>query len=107
MLKLVNIGCGGVYHPDWLNLDKLPRSEHVQSYDIGRPLPFAEATVDVCYSSHVLEHLTPEQARSFVTDCQRVLKPQGIIRLVVPDLETIVKVYLQCLGEASAQNPLA
>ena len=107
MLKLVNIGCGGVYHSDWINLDKLPRSEHIQNYDISRPLPLEADSVDACYSSHVLEHLTPEQAKKFVADCERVLKPEGIIRLVVPDLEAIVKVYLQCLAEASTQNILA
>jgi len=98
-MKLVNIGCGSVFHPDWVNLDVLPQTKEVQSYDIRDTLPFLSQEIDVCYSSHVLEHLSREQAKSFLTDCDRVLKPGGIIRIVVPDLEMIVRTYLQCLEE--------
>ena len=103
-MKLVNIGCGSVFHPDWLNLDVLPLAKEVQSYDIRETLPFLSQEIDVCYSSHVLEHLSREQAKSFLIDCDRVLKPGGIIRLVVPDLEMIARNYLQCLEEVVSGN---
>jgi ubiquinone/menaquinone biosynthesis C-methylase UbiE len=101
-MKLVNIGCGSVFHPDWVNLDVLPQTKEVQSYDIRDTLPFLSQEIDVCYSSHVLEHLSREQAKSFLTDCDRVLKPGGIIRIVVPDLEMIARTYLQCLEEVAS-----
>lgn len=106
-MRLVNIGCGGVYHPDWINLDKLPRSGEVQAYDISRPLPFADDSVDVCYSSHVLEHLPRPLARRFLLDCRRALKPGGIARLAVPDLAGITQSYLQCLSSAESGDPQA
>ena len=105
-MKRLNIGCGVVYHPDWINLDKIPQAPTIQPYDICNPLPFAEDSIDVCYSSHVLEHLTQEQAQAFIADCWRILKPNGIIRIVVPDLEAIVKAYLSCLESvATAKQP--
>ena len=103
-MKLVNIGCGSVFHPDWINLDVLPLAKNVQSYDIRDTLPFLSQEIDVCYSSHVLEHLSREQAKFFLTDCDRVLKPGGIIRIVVPDLEMIARNYLHCLEEVISGN---
>ncbi len=103
-MKLVNIGCGSVFHPDWINLDVLPLAKNVQSYDIRETLPFLSQEIDVCYSSHVLEHLSREQAKSFLIDCDRVLKPGGIIRIVVPDLEMIARNYLQCLEKVTSGN---
>jgi predicted SAM-dependent methyltransferase len=96
-MKLVNIGCGYIAHPDWINLDIAPATPIVKSFDLRRGLPEASGTIDVCYSSHVLEHLLTPEAQFLVQDCFRVLKPGGILRLVVPDLENIVREYLRCL----------
>jgi SAM-dependent methyltransferase len=50
----------------------------------------------------VLEHLDPDAATRLLADCHRVLKPGGILRIVVPDLETIARLYLKSLVDASA-----
>lgn len=103
-MKLLNIGCGSVFHSDWINLDKLPLSSDVKPYDICDRLPFVDAEIDACYSSHVLEHLSPEEAQRFLTDCHRILKSGSVIRLVVPDLEMIARLYLQYLEESRLGN---
>jgi predicted SAM-dependent methyltransferase len=56
-------------------------------------LPFADGTVSVVYSSHMLEHLGRDEARAFLLECHRVLCPGGMLRLVVPDLERYVSAY--------------
>jgi predicted SAM-dependent methyltransferase len=96
-MKLVNIGCGYHYHPDWINLD-LYRAAGVVYHDLRRLLPFPEASVDAVYHSHVLEHIDKDKAEKFTRDCYRVLKPGGIIRVVVPDLEEICREYLKNLA---------
>ena len=101
-MRLLNIGCGPLVHPAWTNLDINPWSPYVISHDIRRGLPFSDSEFDACYSSHVLEHLTPGQARRTLAECSRVLKVAGIIRIVVPDLESIVRNYLQTLEDAKA-----
>jgi predicted SAM-dependent methyltransferase len=58
-------------------------------------LPFADGAVDVVYSSHMLEHLSRTEARSFLAECRRVLRPGGTLRLVVPDLERFVRSYVE------------
>lgn len=101
-MKLLNLGCGGRWHEDWINLDFNSSSKFVQRHNLYEPLPFEDASIDVVYSSHVLEHFPKCFAPKFLIECGRVLKKSGIIRIVVPDLEQIVRNYLTFLGIARA-----
>jgi len=100
-MKYLNIGCGSNFHSDWINLD-LYKSKYVTYHNIKKKLPFLDNSVDVIYHSHVLEHLTKEEANKFIKDCFRVLKPDGVMRVVVPDLEQIVREYLLNLEKGFA-----
>lgn len=104
-MKLLNIGCGSTFHPEWTNVDIESSSPEVKTYDIRKGLPYADASFDACYSSHVLEHLTHQEANRLLAESRRVLKPQGIVRIVVPDLEAIARHYLQTLEEVEAGKP--
>ena len=73
----------------------------MQYCDITKNLHYPDIHFDACYSSHVLEHLTKEESQQLLTECHRILKPQGVIRVVVPDLEAIVREYLRILEEIS------
>lgn len=84
---LVNIGCGATWHSDWINLDLCPTDPQVTEWNASKGLPFGNELVDACYASHVLEHVTPHQARALLGECYRVLRYGGIVRLAVPDLE--------------------
>ena len=100
-MLLVNLGCGSVFHPDWINLDSIPASDLVRRWDIRGPLPFADGQVDACYASHVFEHLPKPNALDFLRECRRILKPGGVVRLAVPDLENIATAYLNSVHGAS------
>lgn len=104
---LVNIGCGAIFHPDWVNLDLVPVSPAVQSYDARKGLPFSANSVDACYSSHVLEHLSHQEALPFLVQAHRILKPGGVVRIVVPDLEAIVRHYLAALEQMETDRNTA
>lgn len=71
------------------------RGNAIEYADGAEKLPFATGSVDVVYSSHMLEHLDREEARGFLREARRVLKPGGIIRLAVPDLRGQVQGYLE------------
>lgn len=101
-MKLLNIGCGNIYHEDWVNIDLTSDSEAVLQHDLSQGLPFAANSFDACYSSHVLEHLSLADANAFLEEQKRVLRPGGIIRVVVPDLETISRHYITYLEELVA-----
>jgi len=64
------------------------------SWDLRKGIPFPDLTFDAVYHCHVLEHIDREFAPVFLRECFRVLKPAGILRAVVPDLEHLARVYL-------------
>lgn len=99
-MKCVNLGCGSRYHPAWINIDIAPSSPEVMAYDLRRGVPLADNSCDVVYHSHVLEHLRRQEAKFFLSECVRVLKPGGILRVAVPDLERICRAYLEKLNAA-------
>lgn len=99
-LPLLNLGCGKVYHPAWVNLDFLSIGDSVIKHDLTKGIPFENNSFDAVYHSHVLEHFSKEQGDFFISECFRVLKQGGIIRIAVPDLEVIAKNYLKFLNEA-------
>lgn len=102
---LVNIGCGQVAHPAWLNLDSHPVGPHVSRCDLRRGLPCESGSVTMSYSSHVVEHLSPREAASFLVEQHRALMPGGIIRVVVPDLEAICTNLLRFVDESRRGVP--
>ena len=56
-------------------------------------IPFPNDSVDYLYSSHLLEHLSKENAKKLVREAYRVLKKSGIIRICVPNLEYAILLY--------------
>lgn len=103
-MKLLNLGCGKRFHPSWTNIDSKSPGPGVMAHDLTKGIPFEELSVDVVYHSHLLEHFSKEGAIAFLKECHRVLKNNGILRVVVPDLEQIVRLYLSNLDSALAGN---
>lgn len=98
--KLLNLGCGNRFHKEWINLDFKSNSKFVQEFDLHEELPFDDESIDAIYSSHVLEHFSKCEAPKFLQRCFRVLKKGGILRVVVPDLEQLVRNYIAFLEKA-------
>ncbi len=101
----VNMGCGDHYHPDWINLDVNPIPPHVKQWDVQKGIPMDSGSADVMYHSNMLEHLPRHKAIEFIHECYRVLKPGGIIRIAIPDLEQLARNYLKNLDDAAAGKP--
>lgn len=99
-MRCLNLGCGSRFHPEFVNIDAVSSSPQVLACDLQKGIPFPDATFDVVYQSHLLEHFKKENALDFLKECYRVLKISGVIRLAVPDLEQIVRVYLDELEKA-------
>ncbi len=106
-MNLLNLGCGATFHPDWINIDFIATNENVVSHDLRKGIPFDNEQIDVLYNSHILEHFQKNIAVFFLNECYRVLKPNGIIRIAVPDLERIAREYLRNLDRAIEKVPNA
>lgn len=89
----VNVGCGPVPLPGYVNCDArdLPGVDVVA--DAGN-LPFAPGEVAEIFSAHVLEHFPQEYLRRTLLPYWRtLLAPSGELRAVVPDAEAMLTEY--------------
>jgi len=96
----LNLGCGERFHPDWINVDLTAERSHVIAHDLAKGIPFSSDSADAVYHAAVFEHIRRDEARSFLREIYRVLKPGGIVRVGVPDLEKICRIYLEKLEAA-------
>jgi predicted SAM-dependent methyltransferase len=81
--------------PGWkiLNIQALPGVDFVgDCVDLSQ---FTDQSVDEIYASHVYEHLGyKEDLPMALREVMRVLKPGGVLRASVPDLEILCRVML-------------
>ena len=68
---------------------------NIKFADATKKLPFDENTVDVIYTSHMLEHLSRKSAEKFIIESKRCLVNGGILRIAVPDLKKQVMQYVE------------
>lgn len=106
-MKCLNLGCGNRYHKTWTNVDFFADSDYVIAHNLLRGIPYPDSTFEVVYHSHVLEHFSRPHAVEFTKECWRVLKPGGIIRIAVPDLESIIHEYQKWLDLAQKGDKAA
>jgi predicted SAM-dependent methyltransferase len=66
----------------------------IRKADASKYIPLPDNSVEVLYSSHMVEHLDREEVKSFLSEARRILIKNGIIRIVVPDLRIMVDKYL-------------
>ncbi|GEM_PF-146678 len=115
----VHYGCGFDAPEKWLNYDssstlrferlpiigrfytknkrRFPENTHYGNIVTG--LPVKIGSCDGIYCSHVLEHLSLKDFRKALKNTYAYLKPNGIFRLVVPDLHSRAKEYLRKSSE--------
>ncbi len=119
----INLGSGAHCPPGWTHVDnsigawlgKRPRlfaflratmvgplarllpapgwGPNCERMDLTRPLRFPTAFADAVHASHVLEHLTLDEGQRLLLECHRILKPGGVLRMIVPDLAALVSGY--------------
>lgn len=97
-MKKLNFGCGDKIAEGWTNIDFHSANSDVKRVNLLTGFPYPDNYFDVVYSSHVLEHFTKSQALYLLKESFRVLKPNGILRIAVPDLESSCQEYLRILN---------
>ncbi len=111
----IQYGCGHSAPKDWRNFDASPslRFEripllgrfytknknrfpaNVEYGDIVKGLPVPANSCKGVYCSHVLEHVSLQDFRIALQNSFKILQPGGVFRLVLPDLEYSIKLYVE------------
>lgn len=91
----LNVGSGGSGLLGWINLDVTTRYPGTYcSHDLRRPLPFADGAVCRIFAEHVIEHMDKRSdVPAIYAEFHRVLKPGGVVRIVVPDARRFMEAY--------------
>ena len=87
--ECLNLGCGARILEGFTNIDKYYIHPDVKNYDMYQ-LPYTDNKVSLVFSAQSLEHLPIRYAKMALRDWYRVLKPNGMLVLMVPDLNTIM-----------------
>ncbi len=124
----LNLGCATQVVDGWVNVDYAPGARlaklpgfaplnrrlrllhtdwdpRIVLQDLRKPLAWPDGSVDAIYSSHTLEHLSRAAGRRLLAECHRVLRPGGILRVVVPSFASVVEQY--ATGRLPADEVLA
>lgn len=91
----LNLGSGprGIKSKNWLNIDGFKDKNVEFVCDFSKDLPFDDATFNGIFCEHVMEHFDFENGQKLLKECYRVLKPNGIMRIIVPDGKKILESY--------------
>jgi predicted SAM-dependent methyltransferase len=89
----VNLGCG--YRPmkGWVNVDRARGPEVQVVWNLTEGLPFPKSSCSAVFSEHFIEHISKEDAARFLSECYRVLKTGGVLRISTPDAEQFLRSY--------------
>lgn len=99
--RKLNLGAGGFPLEGWINVDggdgrhydapEDPRVIRLDVFDALAALP--DASMDFIASEQFFEHFTRQEGLAMARECRRVLSPAGVLRIQVPDLESVVALY--------------
>lgn len=89
-----------MFHHGWINLDIINLTNYAieNQYkfapcDARQRLGFDDNSVDLIYTSHMLEHLSYQDGLNFLKECFRIMKSGAVMRVTVPDIEKMVDLY--------------
>ncbi len=91
--KKLHLGSGDKIIPGFVNVDLRPLPGVDVVADVGKLDAFANASVDLVYACHILEHMPRPRTFPTLLEWNRVLKPGGVLRIAVPDWDSTVEAY--------------
>lgn len=101
-MDFYNIGSSSFRHPDWINVDhwsewySKSQGDSIQiDWDLLTlsPLPVESNTATVVYSSHTIEHVTDAAVQNMFNESYRILKEDGVLRIVAPNIDILYGWY--------------
>lgn len=90
----MNLGCGHHVVAGWINADRAPGPGVDLCCDLTRGLPLPSGRLDCVVAIHLLQDLPFPALPPALRELRRVLRPEGVLRLAVPDLERAIHAWL-------------
>lgn len=92
-VRRLNWGCGTEPPDGWINCDVKEGPGIEISCDIRDGLPLETSSLDYVVTIHALPELPYPDVEPALVELHRVLKPGGVLRLGLPDLEKAMRAY--------------
>jgi ubiquinone/menaquinone biosynthesis C-methylase UbiE len=92
MLKL-NVGCGNDIRPGYVNIDLYNKKADLKCP--AHSIPYEDGSVDEVFTSHMIEHLTPQEFEMALREWRRLLKLGGKLIIRCPNFELYVREFLE------------
>ena len=105
--EYLNAGCGPNHLQGFINLDYLWTPEVDMCWDVTTRLPFKDSSFAGVYTEHCLEHLPRESSAAVLREFRRVVRPGGTLRVVVPDAELYMTLYVKAKQGEVVRFPYA
>jgi SAM-dependent methyltransferase len=93
MEQRLHWGCGPITPFGWVNSDIEPGPGVNIVADIRHGLPLPDASFDYIVSIHALPEITYGDLDKVLGELYRLLKPGGVLRLGLPDLDRAIRAY--------------
>jgi len=93
-VRRLNWGCGRVTPSGWLNVDRKPGPGVDLLCDVREGLALGAESLDYAVSIHALQDLPHVEVLPALRELRRVLRPGGVLRLGLPDLDRAIRAYL-------------
>jgi predicted SAM-dependent methyltransferase len=94
-IKRLHWGCGDIRPQAWINSDIVKRpGVDVLSDIVTDGLPLESSTIDYISSQHALQQLEIEGILVALREFLRVLKPNGVLRLCLPDFNKAIDAFI-------------
>jgi predicted SAM-dependent methyltransferase len=94
-IRRLHWGCGS-WRPDgWINSDRKEGPGIDISCDILNGLPLDTGSIDYAVSIHALQEESYPDLVPVLKELRRVLRPNGVLRLGLPDLDRTIQAYLR------------
>jgi len=94
-IRRLHWGCDSKRPPGWINSDRKEGPGIDISCDILNGLPLDTDSIDYAVSIHALPEVSYPDLVPVLKELRRVLRPNGVLRLGLPDLERAIQAYLR------------
>ena len=90
----LDIGCGDQKHKGYIGIDAVSKPGLDIIHDVRKGIPYDTGTIDAIWNQSFIEHLSFAEAKLFLMECYRVLRPGGELVTVTLNFVSICRKFI-------------